>query len=307
MPNEGGGLIPLDVFITFSRQDMSAADRVCQALEASGVRCWMAHRDIAPGHGYLGPVLEAADHSRAVLLLVSSHTTTSNTYVLDRSAGRGAPIIWLMVEHATLPAEFKRFRDSAILIDASVPPLESHFQSLAACIKSLLDPTRIENRHEFSSAPAEGPNLFEPGSAGYSLDESALLCGQTAPLAAHLPPDAVEDEAIEGALRTAAAVLSELDAQLRMAPPDATARARPAPPVAAREQLPTEAACYEVPHPSIRPPSPNSRQNHTKQNFALIAVALAVIAFGAGRLFSKEIIRLLHAIEEFFAIWARVR
>jgi hypothetical protein len=300
MPNEGSSVISLDVFISFSRQDVGAADRICQALEASGMRCWMAHRDIVPGRGYLGPLLEAADHCRAVLLIVSSHTTTSNTYVLDRAAGRGVPIIWLMIDHATPPGEFKRFRESALVIDASVPPLESHCRSLATRVKSLLNPTPTEDSHEFSSAPAEGPMLIERSSPGCSLDEFGLLHGRTVPLAVGLPSDAVKDGAIESALRTAAEVLSELNArESRIAPPDAAVQARPVPHLAAREQLPTSAARSKVPHPSIRPSSPDTRRNNTKRNFVLVLIGLAVLAFGAGALFSKEIIGLLHAIEEF--------
>jgi hypothetical protein len=297
--NQRGSLMSLDVFITFSRQDLGAADRVCQALEASGIQCWMAHRDIAPGRGYLGPVLEAADHCRALLLLVSSHTTSTNTYVVDRSARRGVPIIWLMIDNATPPTEFERFRKSSLVIDASVPPLESHFRSLAARITSLLNPTRAEDWHEFSSSPTEGPNIFEHGPAGYSLDESALPHGRGAPLGVRLPSDAAQDEVIESVLRTAAEVLSELHAQeARITPPDAAARARPVPHPADREQLPTAVARSEALELSIRPTPPNSRQNHAKRTFALIVAGLAVLAFGAGTLFSKEIVGLLHAIAE---------
>jgi TIR domain len=306
MPNEGGSLIPLDVFISFSRQDMGAADRVCEALEASGLRCWMAHRDIAPGRGYLGPVLEAADHCRAVLLLASSHTATSNSYVMERSARRGVPIIWLTMDHATPPAEFEGFRESAVVIDASEPPLESHFQPLAARINSLLNPT-TEDRHELPSAPAERPNLVERDSAGYSLDESDLLNERIAPLAAGFASDAVEDRAIESALRIVAEVLSELRPQgPRRVPPDAAANVRPMPPLAAREQLPTEPARSEVLHPGIRLHSPSTGK-HTKRKFALVVTGLALLAFVAGVLFSKEIIGQLHAIEEFLRNLGAVR
>jgi len=281
MANQGGSVISLDVFISFSRQDVGAADGICQALEATGIRCWIAHRDIAPGRGYLGPVLEAVDHCRAVLLIASSHTTTSNAYVLYRAAGRGVPIIWLKIDHATPSAEFKRFRESAVVIDASVPPLESHFRSLAACVKSLLNPTPTEDRHEISSGRAEGSQIFEPGSAGYSPDESALLHGGAAPLEVGLPSDAIEDGAIESALRMAAAVLSEIRAQDSIASPDASARARGVPPLAAR------------------PTPPKSRQKHTKRNFALVVAGLAVLAFGTGALFSEQITDLLRAINEF--------
>ena len=38
-----------DVFISYSHKDKAAADAVCASLEADGVRCWYAPRDIAPG------------------------------------------------------------------------------------------------------------------------------------------------------------------------------------------------------------------------------------------------------------------
>jgi hypothetical protein len=297
MANQGGSAISLDVFISFSRQDVGAADGICQALEAISIRCWIAHRDIVRGRGYLGPVLEAVDHCRAVLLIASSHTTTSNTYVLDRAARRDVPIIWLEIDHATPPAELTRFRESALVIDASEPPLESHFRSLAARVKALLNPTRTEDRHG-GSGPAEGSHLFELGSAAYSPDESTVLHGRAARLAVGLPPDAIEDGAIESALRTAAEVLSEMYAQKSIAAPDASVRARAVPPPAARERFPT-AARSATAYPGIRPTPPNSRQKHTKRNFVLVVAGLAVLAFGVGVLFSEQIGNLLSAIDEF--------
>jgi hypothetical protein len=294
MANQEGSLISLDVFISFSRQDVGAADGVCQALEVAGIRCWMAHRDIAPGRGYLGPVLEAADRCRAVLLIVSAHTTTSNIYILDRATGRGVPIIWFMIDHATPPAEFNRFRESALLIDASVPPLEPHFRSLPARVNSLLEPTRTEDRPTSFSPPAEGP------SARYSPDELVLLPVRAAALEVGLPSGAGEDEAIDSALRTVAEVLSEIHApESQITALDAAVRTGPMPPLAVRERWPTASARSGLAHPSIRPTPPNSRKQHTKRDFALVVAGLAVLALGAGVLFNQQITGLLHAIEEF--------
>src|SRR5437763_1194599 len=115
-----------DVFITSSRRDMDAANKIYEALEATGVRCWTAHRDILPGKGYLGPILEALDQCRTVIAVASANMSTSNIYLLERVAGRRVPIIWLMLDTATPPAEFRRFQELASTIDASIPPLESH-------------------------------------------------------------------------------------------------------------------------------------------------------------------------------------
>jgi hypothetical protein len=37
-----------DAFISYSSKDKAAADATCAVLEASGVRCWIAPRDIRP-------------------------------------------------------------------------------------------------------------------------------------------------------------------------------------------------------------------------------------------------------------------
>ena len=38
-----------DVFISYSTKDKPTADAACAALEAKGIRCWIAPRDILPG------------------------------------------------------------------------------------------------------------------------------------------------------------------------------------------------------------------------------------------------------------------
>ncbi len=144
------GVTSLQVFISFSRQDIGLAEKVCKALEANGVQCWMAHRDTVPGSGYLGPVLEAADHCRAVIVLFSSSITNSNIYVLERTAARSVSIIWVMLDQAEAPAEFKRFKESSLVIDAFTLPLESNLRSLVVMVKSLLYTNRAGDRHEMS-------------------------------------------------------------------------------------------------------------------------------------------------------------
>ena len=37
------------VFISYANEDQALADHICAALEAAGVDCWMASRNIGPG------------------------------------------------------------------------------------------------------------------------------------------------------------------------------------------------------------------------------------------------------------------
>jgi hypothetical protein len=41
-----------DVFISYSSKDKPLADGICANLEAVGIRCWTAPRDIGPGEDW---------------------------------------------------------------------------------------------------------------------------------------------------------------------------------------------------------------------------------------------------------------
>ncbi|MDR0948902.1 MAG: toll/interleukin-1 receptor domain-containing protein, partial [Lachnospiraceae bacterium] len=41
-----------DVFISHSSVDKSIANAICHTLEANGMRCWIAPRDIPAGTNY---------------------------------------------------------------------------------------------------------------------------------------------------------------------------------------------------------------------------------------------------------------
>ena len=43
--------MPHDVFISYASEDHEVGEQVCGALEASGITCWIAPRDIPPGAG----------------------------------------------------------------------------------------------------------------------------------------------------------------------------------------------------------------------------------------------------------------
>ncbi len=49
-----------DVFISYSSKDIAVAYAVCSTLERAGIRCWIAPRDIPPGHVLPGHLFEQA-------------------------------------------------------------------------------------------------------------------------------------------------------------------------------------------------------------------------------------------------------
>ncbi len=66
-----------DVFISYSNHDKPTADAICAALEANGIRCWIAPRDILPGSDWGEAIIDAIHACRAMLLIFSSSSNAS--------------------------------------------------------------------------------------------------------------------------------------------------------------------------------------------------------------------------------------
>ena len=44
-----GAIWAMDIFISYATADKATAEAACAALEAKGIRCWIAPRDVVPG------------------------------------------------------------------------------------------------------------------------------------------------------------------------------------------------------------------------------------------------------------------
>src|SRR5690242_10525303 len=66
-----------DVFISHSSKDKPMADAVCATLEAQGIRCSVAPRDITPGMEFAESIIDAINSTRIMVLMFSSHANES--------------------------------------------------------------------------------------------------------------------------------------------------------------------------------------------------------------------------------------
>jgi alpha-tubulin suppressor-like RCC1 family protein len=65
------------VFISHSTKDKEAADFICSALEAEGIKCWIAPRDIKPGEEWPVAIVRAVTSSAAMVLVFSKNADQS--------------------------------------------------------------------------------------------------------------------------------------------------------------------------------------------------------------------------------------
>ena len=85
-----------DVFLSYASTDAEVAEAVCKALEAGGVRCWIAPRDVIPGVNYADAIV------RAIILILSAHAVGS-THVgkeVERASSKRCPILAVRIDQA---------------------------------------------------------------------------------------------------------------------------------------------------------------------------------------------------------------
>jgi len=132
--------IPHDVFICYSSTDKPVADAICARLEAKGIRCWIAPRDVLPGLPYQEALITAIDTSR-ILVMVFSSSANDSPHVLrelTRAVDKNVIIIPFRIEDVQPSNALAYILSVPHWLDALTPPLEEHIERLANTISRFL-------------------------------------------------------------------------------------------------------------------------------------------------------------------------
>jgi hypothetical protein len=133
-----------DVFISHSTSDVAKADAACAALEASGVRCWIAPRDVRPGENYGESIYRAIEGSRLLVVILSAASNESD-YVaraLEKAVSLRLPIIPVRIEKVAPSAKLGFYLATLQWLEAWDPPPERYLERLVETVASLLAPTK---------------------------------------------------------------------------------------------------------------------------------------------------------------------
>jgi TolB-like protein/tetratricopeptide (TPR) repeat protein len=109
------------VFISYASLDSAVAETVCEALEKTGVRCWIAPRDVSPGAFYGDEIVRAIDATKATVLILSQYAATSPHVLreVERAASKRHAVIPLRIDKAPIPAGLEYFLNTSQWLDAS--------------------------------------------------------------------------------------------------------------------------------------------------------------------------------------------
>jgi TIR domain len=145
--------MPRDVFISHSAQDKKVSETICAALEQSGIRCWIAPRDVRAGKSFPGEITRAIQQSKVMLLIFSRHSNSSEQVLreVQLAVDSHVPIVRLRIEDIPLSDDLRYYLSTPHWLDALSHPVSKHIPPVARAIKELL-----EQSTETIPAAAEG-------------------------------------------------------------------------------------------------------------------------------------------------------
>ena len=120
------------IFISYASQDIVAANKLCAALEAAGLPCWIAPRDVRPGEPYAAAIVEAINACRLLVLVLTKNAIDSRHVLreVERASSKNRSVLSIRLDAAELPPELEYFLSANHWLDASGGTLESVLPAL---------------------------------------------------------------------------------------------------------------------------------------------------------------------------------
>jgi hypothetical protein len=174
--------MPHDVFISYSTHDKPTADAACARLEAAGIRCWIAPRDITPGKEYGEAIIGAINQCRVMILIFSENANNSPQIhrEVERAVNKSVPVLPLRIENIVPDGSLEYFIGTVHWLDALTPPLEAHLRRLVEAVTALLEieSTPVEALPDRSASSPVTPaprRRFAPAAIGLAIVAAAVV------------------------------------------------------------------------------------------------------------------------------------
>jgi hypothetical protein len=170
------------VFVSYSQPDRAVALAVVQRLEAEGLGCWVAPRDVAPAADWAAEIVDAIAAARVMVLVFSASANASPQVrrEVERAVHRDVTVLPFRIADVLPAHSLEYFLSSQHWLDAFPPPMEPHYQRLAAYLKNLLSQKQAPLTR--AAQPPERPSF--PPETLQQLE--AQLARHIGPVARHL-------------------------------------------------------------------------------------------------------------------------
>jgi hypothetical protein len=175
-----------DVFISYSQPDQTCAFELVAKLEAEGINCWIAPRDIAPSADWAAEIMDAISSVRVMILVFSASSNLSPQVrrEVERAVHKQLSVLPFRIENVAPSRSLEFFLSAQHWMDAFPPPRGPHYARLCNYLKTQLAAE--------SARPAFPTLAVAAGAIAHAFDCAELLhferqlAGYIGPLAKHL-------------------------------------------------------------------------------------------------------------------------
>ena len=129
-----------DVFISHALKDKDFATTICEKLESSQVKCWIAGRDISAGDEWSEAIRKAIGSSLVVVLVLSENANAATHMEREIAHAYYAKRVILPVRLTPAPPrrEFLFYLGNVRWFDALNAPIEQHLGALIATVRGIV-------------------------------------------------------------------------------------------------------------------------------------------------------------------------
>ena len=140
MSGAPGGPTGGPVFISFASKEQQVADQLLASLESSGLRCWIAHRDIPGGAAYPEAITSAIQSCAALLLLVSDASNASPHVLreVEMAFNASKPILPVRLSSAMPSTKFQYFLSTTQWLDTGISFDEGDASQVRSSLERML-------------------------------------------------------------------------------------------------------------------------------------------------------------------------
>jgi hypothetical protein len=150
-----------EVLISYSKKDKKWADGACSVLEARGIPCWIAPRDITPGAEWGAAIISGIDACKVMVLIFSASANESPQVrrEVERAISKGLTVVPCRIEDVMPAGAMEYALGNTHWLDVFTPPVERQMKRLAESVQALLP------RERGASSVVSSPSVA-PDSAG---------------------------------------------------------------------------------------------------------------------------------------------
>jgi hypothetical protein len=160
--SESRGGSPLNrklIFLSYASPDRGAAERLAGEIEAVGISCWMAPRDVPFGSNYAKAILDAIEAAEAFVVLLSSSANRS-THVaneIERAVNYQKTIVPLRLENVKPSREIELHISARQWVDLFEGPQqrEQNMRRFLDVLRDILRAWLVPELPALSGASAE--------------------------------------------------------------------------------------------------------------------------------------------------------